>query len=165
MCLTGKIFLQTLVAMFVRSFSVALRPQRPWGLLGRRFPGRLPPLSHSSWALLRPAAQCRNGLLGMGANTTPTSTFTQLLSSAEAVQCRSTSTETVRTVREEVPRTASSTFTQLLSSAEAVQCRSTSTETVRTVKGWDAHDGHLDIHTAPELCWGCSNVALRPQRP
>ena len=32
--------------------SVALRPQRPYGLLRTGNPGRPPPLSHSSWAVL-----------------------------------------------------------------------------------------------------------------
>ena len=31
---------------------LALRPQKPWGLLGTGSPGRPPRLSHSSWALL-----------------------------------------------------------------------------------------------------------------
>ena len=31
--------------------TVALRPQRPWGLYGTGSPGRPPRLSHSSWAL------------------------------------------------------------------------------------------------------------------
>ena len=34
-------------------FNVALRPQRPQGLLGTESPGRPPRLSHSSWALTR----------------------------------------------------------------------------------------------------------------
>ena len=33
-------------------FNVALRPQRPYGLLGMGIPGRPPRLSHSSWALI-----------------------------------------------------------------------------------------------------------------
>ena len=36
------------------------------------------------------------------------------------LQCRFTSTETIRTVRDGEPRTATSTFTQLLSSDKAV---------------------------------------------
>ena len=72
----------------VHEFSVALRPQKPRGLLG-----------------------------------TATSTFTQLLRAGHfsslqftSVQCRFTSTETIRTIRDGEPRTATSTFTQLLSS-------------------------------------------------
>ena len=50
-------------------FNVALRPQRPWGLLGTGNPGRPPRLSHGSWTLffnvaLRP--QRPWGLLGTG---------------------------------------------------------------------------------------------------
>ena len=50
------------------------------------------------------------------------------------------------------PRTATSTFTQVLSSEifhAFVLCCFTSTETVRTVRD---QDGHLDFHTAAELC-------------
>ena len=68
-------------------FNVALRPQRPYGLLGAGSPGRPPRLSHSSCALNNSSSQC----------------------------CF-TSTETVRTIRDGEPRTATSTFTQLLSS-------------------------------------------------
>ena len=39
------------------------------------------------------------------------------------VQCCFTSTETIRTIREEEPRSATSTFTQLLSSAGGENCR------------------------------------------
>ena len=98
-----------------------------------------------------------------------------------SVQCCFTSTETVRTVRDWEPRTATSTFAQLLSSEEKpfVQCCFTSTETVRTIRDGEprpatsafffgvalrqqrpcgllgtggTQDGHLDFHTAPELC-------------
>ena len=31
--------------------------------------------------------------------------------------------------------------------------------------GRGAQDGHLDFHTAPELCCPAFSVALRPQRP
>ena len=50
-------------------FNVALRPQRPWGLLRTGSPGRPLRLSHSFWALpawivldvrLLPSATCRN---------------------------------------------------------------------------------------------------------
>ena len=68
------------------NFRVALRPQKPYGLLATGSPGRPPRLSHSSWPL--------TGL----------------------VQCYSTSTETARTIRDWKPRTATSTFTQLLTS-------------------------------------------------
>ena len=38
-------------------FSVALRPKRPYGLLGTGSPGRPPRLSHSSWALKQDSVQ------------------------------------------------------------------------------------------------------------
>ena len=68
-------------------FSVALRPQRPYGLLVTGSPGRLPRLSHSSWA----------------------PTYLK-------VRCCFPPTETTRTFTDGEPRTATSTFTQLLSS-------------------------------------------------
>ena len=68
----------------ILQFSVALRPQRPQGLLGTGSPGRPSRLSHKVPELW---------------NTT--------------VQCCFTSTETVRTVRDREPRTATWTFTQL----------------------------------------------------
>ena len=40
-----------LLSSEILQFSVALRPQRPEGLLGTGSPGRSPPPSHSSWAL------------------------------------------------------------------------------------------------------------------
>ena len=56
-------------------------------------------------------------------------------SSSSASSMLFTSKETVRTIRDEEPRTATSTFTQLLSSATlSVQCYFTSTETVRTIR-------------------------------
>ena len=69
-----------------------------------------------------------------------------------SVQCRFTSTETVRTVRDGEPRTATLTFTQLLSSVLPLSfsCCLTSLETVGTVR--DVQDVHLiDFHTALEL--------------
>ena len=41
-------------------FSVALRPQRPYGLLGTGSPGRSPRLSHSSRALWQIRTDCWN---------------------------------------------------------------------------------------------------------
>ena len=79
-------------------FSVALRPQRPYGLLGTGSPGRPPRLSHSTWALRR---EC-----------------------GVQVQCCFTSTETVRTIRDGKPWTSTSTFTQHLSSEERMRCSS-----------------------------------------
>ena len=71
------------------------------------------------------------------------------------VHCCFKSTETVRTVRDGVPRTSISTFTQLLSSAETVQvqrqCCFSSTETVIDYWGRGAQDVHLDFHTDLEL--------------
>ena len=56
-----------------------------------------------------------------GETRTATSTFTQLLSSADnQVQCWFTSTETTRTIGDREPRTATSTFTQLLSSVTSM---------------------------------------------
>ena len=61
-------------------FSAALRPQRPYGLLGAGSPGRSPRLSHSSSALTMRSmllyAQRRERILGP---RTATSAFTQLL--------------------------------------------------------------------------------------
>ena len=57
-------------------------------------------------------------------------TFTQLLSSV--LQCCFTSTETIKTIRNGVPRMATSTFTQLRSSV--LQCCFTSTETIKTIR-------------------------------
>ena len=67
-------------------FSFALRPQRPWGLLGSR--GRPPRLPHSSWALSHP---CSSSVL--------------LYVHRD-----------IRTSRDWEPRTSTSTSTQLLSS-------------------------------------------------
>ena len=64
-------------------FIVALRPQKPYGLLGTGCSGRLPRLSHTSWA--------QNVRV--------------------QIQCCATSTETVRIIRDGVPRAATSTFT------------------------------------------------------
>ena len=52
----------------------------------------------------------------------------------------------------------------------SVQCCFTSTETCTDHQGLGAQDGHIDCHTAPELCgnnvfFSYFNVALRPQRP
>ena len=76
-------------------FRVALRPQRPYGLLGSGGGG------------------------GGGGARTATSTLTRLLSSEIlnfSFQCCFTSTETIRIIRDGEPWAATSTFTQLLSS-------------------------------------------------
>ena len=66
------------------------------------------------------------------------------------VQCCLTSTETIKTIRDEETRTSTSTFTQLLSSDMMVQfqCCFTSTFTQLMSSGW------LNF-----------NIALRSQRP
>ena len=113
-------------------FTVALRPQRPCGLLGMGSSGRPPPLSHSSCAL--------------GELRTATSTFTQLLCSWGAPDGHlhfHTAPVLLGSSGRPPPlshsscalgelRTATSTFTQLLCS-------------------WGAPDGHLHFHTAPVL--------------
>ena len=70
--------------------------------------------------------------------------------------CCFTSTENVRTIRDGEPMTSSLTFSQPLSSVYSgswLKCCFTSTETVGLL-GTGAQDGHLDVHTAPEL-WKC----------
>ena len=64
------------------------------------------------------------------------------------IQCRFSSTDTLRTIRDGESRTSTSSFTQLLlSSAEWwVQCCFTFTETIRTVRELGAQDVHLDFH-------------------
>ena len=52
--------------------------------------------------------------------------------------------------RDGEPRTATSTVTQLLSSV--LQFCFTTTETMMTKQGRGTQDGHLNCHTAPELC-------------
>ena len=80
---------------FSKSANVALRPQKPQGLLGTWSPRRPPRLS-----------------------------LTRLLiSDSPKVQCCFMSTEIMRTIRDVETRTATSTFAQLLNSAtvEAIQ--------------------------------------------
>ena len=75
------------------------------------------------------------------------------------VLCCFTATETVRTIRDEKPRTATSTFTQLLSSETAsmivfqVQCCFTSTDTTRTVR--DGESGTATSTFTQLLSSGC----------
>ena len=97
-------------------------------------------------------------------------TFAQLRTGFrdKLVECCFTVTETIGLIRDGEPRTATSTFTQLLSSVmmmmfvelnvlgrrltyKLVECCFTATETVGLL-GTGAQDGHLDFHTAPELC-------------
>ena len=69
--------------------------------------------------------------------------------------CGLKSTETIRTIRDGVPRTSTSTLTQLLSSDQSwVQRCCTFTETIRTIR-----DVHLDCLTAPEL-WPVVSLAF-----
>ena len=68
------------------------------------------------------------------------------------VQCCFTSTETIRTLRNEGAL-------DVLSSV--FQCCFTSTETIRTIRNEGALDGHLHFHTAPELCLGQMHRWLR----
>ena len=64
-------------------------------------------------------------------------------------QCCFTSTETIRLIRDEGPKTATSTFTQLLGLSVAFRLQ-------RPYGGlWMGDPGsHLDFHTAPGLCSG-----------
>ena len=80
---------------FSKSANVALRPQKPQGLLGTWNPRR--PSRHSLTRLL--------------------------ISDSPKVQCCFMSTEIMRIIRDGEPRTATSTFAQLLNSAtvEAIQ--------------------------------------------
>ena len=102
-------------------FSAALRPQRPYGLLGTGSPGRPPRLSHSSSALTMRSssmllyAQRRERILGP---RTATSAFTQLLNS------ESSQFEFTVALRPQRPYGLLGTGNQ---------------------------DGHLDSHTVPEL--------------
>ena len=68
------------------------------------------------------------------------------------LQCCSTSTETVRTIRGGEPRTSTSTFTQLLSSAVGSSSVLLCVHRDRKdYQGRGAQDGHLGCRTAPEL--------------
>ena len=58
------------------------------------------------------------------------------------------STEIVRSIGDGEPRTTTSTLTQLLSS---VQRCFLSTEIVRSIGNVRAQEGHLNLHTGPEL--------------
>ena len=82
--------------------------------------------------------------------------------------------ETVRTIRDGETRTATSTFTQLLSSDPTLlllllQKLFYVHRDRKNYWGRGDQDGHLDFHTAPELCPHpppppSSKVVLRPQR-
>ena len=81
------------------------------------------------------------------------------------IQCCFTSTETIRTIRDGESRTVTSTFTQLPSSApvEFKYCFVVSYvhRDHKDYWGRGAQDGHLDFHTAPELCmtgWKASDL-------
>ena len=88
------------------SFSVALRPQKPSGLLGTGSPGGPPRLSHSSWALKfqsRFTSTETIRLIGDGKPRRATSTFSQVLSSDSSrflFSWYSTSIETIRSIRD-----------------------------------------------------------------
>ena len=111
-------------------FSVALRPQRAYGLFGTGSPpGRPPQLSHSSRAL----------------------------NSCFFKYCY-TSTETVRTITDAEPRTSTSTFTQLLSSdtREFEFKIALRPQRAYGILGSGAHDVHLVFYTAPEMTFASS---------
>ena len=114
-------------------FCVALRPQRPYGLLGT---AKLLSSEHSASSV-----QCcftsteTTRTIRDGEPRTATSTFTQLLSSehSSSVQRCFTSTETTRTIRDgESIRPHRLSHSSEHSSS--VQCCFTSTETVRTAR-------------------------------
>ena len=92
-------------------FNVALRLQRPYGLLGTGSPGRPPRLSHSSCALI--------------------------FLHRSFVQCCFTSTETMRSIRDGMPRTATSTLTKLLSSEDLRSAANTRSSSPRSTS-WQA---------------------------
>ena len=106
------------------SLSVALRPQRPYGLLGTRSPGRPPRPSHSfcalkSWqfsSVLLYVHRDRTDCSGRGAQDGHLHFHTAPELCLNFFRCCFTSTETRRTIRDGQPRTATSSFTQLLSS-------------------------------------------------
>ena len=56
-----------LLTVCPKTFTVALRPQRPCGLLGTGSPGRPPLLSHSSWVL----TLCFTSTLGLLGTVSP----------------------------------------------------------------------------------------------
>ena len=120
--------------LMIFNYRVALRPQKPFGLLATGSPGWPPRLSHSSWPL--------TGL----------------------VQFYSTSTETARTISDGKPRTATSTFTQLLTSDRPCSMLLYVHRDSPDYQRREARDGHLDFHTAPDLWQALFNVTLRPQR-
>ena len=60
----------------------------------------------------------------------------------------------IRTVMDGEPRTATSTSATQLLSSNTAHCCFTSTQTMHEdCYGRRAQDGHLDLHTAPKLCW------------
>ena len=59
------------------------------------------------------------------------------------------SAETIRTIRDGERSTATSTFTPLLS---PVRCFMSAETILRTIRDEEPRDGHLDFHTAPDLC-------------
>ena len=70
-----------------------------------------------------------------------------------SLKCCLTSTETIRTVRDEGPRTTHLDFHTApeLGFFLPIQCCFTSTEIIRTIRDAGAQDGYLDFHTVPEL--------------
>ena len=104
------------------SFSVALRPQRPYGLFGTGNPGRPPQLLHSSPALLSLRSvlpyvhRDRTDYLGRGTQDVHLSFYTALQLCWFFVPFCLTDTETVRTIRDGESRTSTATLTQLLRS-------------------------------------------------
>ena len=100
-----------------RTFSTALRPQGPYGLLGARSRGCPPRLSHGSATtgsssvflhVHRDSTDC----WGQGAHDVHLDFHTALPRLAQ-VQYFFTSTETVRTVGDKEPMMSTSTFTRL----------------------------------------------------
>ena len=93
--------------VFVRSFrvaiAIALRPQRPYGVLGTE-------TSTPSFTQLLSSVRWYTMLLYVHRDRTESS------DSSWFVQCCFTSTETVRTIRNKESRTSTSSLTQLLSS-------------------------------------------------
>ena len=121
-------------------FSVALRPQRPQGLLETWSPDGDVHFHTVQWCFTSTATA------GLGDGEPRAAT-----SSSHSSWCCFTSTETVGTVRDGEPRRATSNFTQF-----SVALRPETIETVR--------DGEPSGRTATSTFTQFS-VALRPQRP